>query len=110
MARLGRDTVYGIHVSAGAKGSKGIAAEVESTPFLITGCSFQPISAAEQMSNMDLTITMWRLYAPPATVLAAVDRVMAFGTKYQVFGDPQVWTDSRGKPHHLQCMLRKATG
>jgi len=109
----GRETVQGINLTNGPRNSKGIPTEVESAWFPISGCSFQPLTSAEQTGNMDLTITLWRLYAPatgPASTLTATSRVFAYGTKYQVFGDPQVWTDARGHPDHFVCELRKASG
>jgi len=111
--RLGHETVYGITITAGTKGSKGIPGEVKSPQLPITGCSFQPLTTTEQTGDMDLTQTMWRLLAPPspqAMTLTATSQVMAYGTTYQVFGDPQVQPDRRGKPDHLVILLRKATG
>lgn len=98
----------GIRRTPGTKDRKGIPAQV-ATPFPIVGCSFQPVSTTEQNVNTDTTIALWHLFAPVGTVLQATDGVMAYGEPYEVFGDPEPWSDRNG-PHHVRITLRKARG
>jgi hypothetical protein len=109
MRRPGRETVTGVSVLAGAKDRKGIPTPME-TRFPIPGCSLQPFSTMESNVNTDSTIALWHLYAPAGTHLVATDRVEAYGTSYEVFGDPEAFIGLRGKPEFVKITLRKARG
>jgi hypothetical protein len=105
----GRETVTVLTLVDGAKDRLGVAGRTWS-PSTVPGCSFQPVSATEANSNVDLTVTMWRLYAPPTLQLTSRDRVQVGPDVFEVFGDPQLWRDARGRPQHVQALLRKARG
>lgn len=106
----GRETVQVITLTFGPKDAKGNRAKVESPPFSVQGCSFQPLAPSEVVSDTDMTISVYRLYMPIGTVVTATDRIIAGGVKYEVLGDPMTWTNLRGQPDHMVCELRLATG
>lgn len=108
MVPLGYDTITIVHRSDGPPDDLGVATVTE-TQTVVTGCSVQPLSTEEELSDVDRVVTRWRLFAPPDTVLTATDAVLVAGVLYEVDGDPQVWTWA-GTPHHLVCLLRRATG
>jgi hypothetical protein len=113
---LGNDTVT-VLKRAGAAGDRlGIAPLVD-TATVVTGCSFQPNTASEVISDTDLTLAMWILYAPPIPIfqtLTAMDAIRvvinAIPTVFEDFGDPQLLTDLDGRPDHYRIKLRKARG
>lgn len=76
----------------------------------VPNCSIQPEFSTETLGSADRIITRWRLFAPPQTDLSAVDSVMFNGETFSIDGDPALWFDWYGKPHHQECYLRKATG
>lgn len=108
-AFTGRDTITVVHRTAGTPDNLGVPAKIE-TRRQVAGCSVQPLGTDELLSDVDRVITRWKLYAPAATALTTADAVESNGLLYEVDGDPQVWSDTRGVPHHLECLLRRATG
>jgi hypothetical protein len=105
----GRQTITTVTRVDGVPDPLGVPARVE-THTQVAGCSVQPLATVEDLSNVDTVISRWRLFAPIGTTLSATDGVIADGVLYEVDGDPQPWTDQRGRPHHLECLLRRATG
>lgn len=113
---LGGDTVTVLKRSEGAANRLGVKA-LTSTPTVVGGCSLQPVSTSEVISDTDLTISMWVLYAPVLEIFAsmtAADAVQVdihgVPTVFEDFGDPQLWTDLDGIPDHYRIKLRKARG
>lgn len=105
----GRETITVVHRTNGPPDPLGVPTRVESLR-PVSGCSVQPLSTDEELSNVDRVTTRWRLIAPANTALSVTDAVVSQGLLYEIDGDPQLWTDIRGQPHHLECLLRRATG
>jgi hypothetical protein len=106
---IGHQTVILVHRAAGPPDTLGVPSHVE-TQESVSGCSVQPLTTTEELSDVDQVITRWRLYAPATVTLTAIDAVISDGVLYEVDGDPQIWSDMAGRPHHLECYLRRATG
>jgi hypothetical protein len=106
---IGRQAVTIVRRSDGPPDALGVPTVVE-TETAVTGCSVQPLSTAEDISDVDQVITRWRLYAPAGITVTATDAVIADGTLFSVDGDPQTWPGLNGTPHHTECYLRRATG
>lgn len=109
MTRPGRETVVIVHRATGPPDVLGVPSKIE-TQEHVAGCSVQPLTTSEELSDVDQVITRWKLFAPAGVALTVTDAVISRGLLYEVDGDPQVWTDLRGQPHHLSCLLRRATG
>lgn len=108
-ALIGHQTVTIVHRSAGPANDLGIPATVE-TQTTVDGCTVVPLTTQEEVSDVDQVVTRWRLFGPPDMAVTVTDAVIVNGLEYEVDGDPQVWPDFRGVPHHLECYLRRATG
>lgn len=108
-AFTGHDTVTVIRRTNGPPDSLGVPTRVE-TQQTVPGCSVQPLGTDEMLSDVDRVVSRWKLYAPATLVLTATDAVQSHGITFEVDGDPQIWSDVRGAPHHLECLLRRATG
>ncbi|HEX5119849.1 MAG TPA: hypothetical protein VFW65_32080 [Pseudonocardiaceae bacterium] len=106
---IGHQIITVIRRTSGPPDRLGVPTQVE-TRHDVSGCSVQPVGTDEQLSNVDLVVTRWRLYAPADADVVVTDAVIAGGLTYEVDGDPQVWPDIRGQPHHLEAYLRRATG
>lgn len=106
---IGRQTVTVVHRTDGPPDNLGVPTVVE-TQTVVTGCSVQPVSTTEDVSDVDQVISRWRLFLPAGIAMTAVDNVIANGMVFSVDGDPQTWSDLGGKPHHTECYLRFATG
>jgi len=106
---IGRETVTVVTRSWGPPDTLGVAAKVE-TPHTVTGCAVVPLTTQEDVSDVDHVVTRWRLFGPPDMAVTVTDAVIVGDLTYEVDGDPQVWPDARGVPHHLECYLRRATG
>lgn len=105
----GNQTITGVKRSEGPPDVLGVPLRVETT-FTIERCSVQPLSTVEQLSNVDQVTTRLHLYAPAGTPLTVTDAVIVDGVTYELDGDPQTWTDARGRPYYLDCLIRRATG
>lgn len=108
---LGNTAVTAVRRTKGAPDRLGVPTETETT-WSISGCSFQPVSIpTEQLSNIDLSVSMWRLFTPPGTGLTVTDAIRYNGDTYEIQGDPQTWPDPiTGADHHTEFWLRKARG
>jgi hypothetical protein len=115
---LGNDTVTVLKRTYGAQNRLGVKALIStSTPTVVTGCSFQPNSASEVISDTDFTVAMWILLTPPAEIfqdMTAADAIQvdinSVPTVFEDFSDPQLLTDLDGNPDHYRIKLRKARG
>ncbi len=113
---LGNDTVTVLKRSPGTTDRLGVAHPI-STPTVVNGCSLQPNSADEVISDTDFTLAMWILFAPPLPIirsLTAADAIQieinGVDVVFEDFGDPMLWTDDEGRPDHYRIKLRKARG
>jgi hypothetical protein len=109
---LGSTTVTAVRRTKGTPDRLGVPTMTETT-WDITGCSFQPVMSmpAENQSNIDMSISFWRLFAPPNTGLVVTDAIRYNGDTYEIHGDPQTWPDPvTGSPNHTEFWLRKARG
>ena len=113
---LGNDTVTVLKRSFVVKDRLGVPVLI-STPTAVTGCSLQPNSADEVISDTDFDLAMWILYAPVVSIvqsLTAADAIQvtinSVPTVFEEFGDPMLWTGSDGNPDHFRIKLRKARG
>lgn len=113
---LGNDTVTVLKRTYGTQGRLGTKALI-SIPTVVDGCSLQPNSASEVISDTDFTIAMWVLFTPPLPIFQAMTAADAIEvvingvpTVFEDFGDPQQWTDLDGAPDHYRIKLRKARG
>jgi hypothetical protein len=109
---LGSNVVTAVRRTEGAPDRLGVPAVIEQT-WTITGCSFQPVMSmpSEDQSNVDLSVSLWRLFAPANSGLEVTDAIRYNGDTYEIHGDPQTWPDPvTGSPHHTEFWLRKARG
>lgn len=80
------------------------------TATVVKGCAVQQVSATEADVDREYAATHVRLFAPADADLAATDRVEYAGTTYEVDGEPAVWLDEAGRPHHIEAELKRMTG
>jgi hypothetical protein len=113
---MGNDTVTVLKRTEGAEDRLGVVS-LTSTPTVVGGCSLQPNSASEVISDTDLTLAMWILITPPESIfqgMTAADAIQvtinSVPTIFEDFGDPQLLTDLDGIPDHYRIKLRKARG
>jgi hypothetical protein len=113
---LGNDTVTVLKRSVGGLDRLGVQ-QLVSTPTVITGCSLQPNSGDEVISDTDLTIAMWILFTPVVPIIQTLTSADAIQVTvddtpvvYEDFGDPVLWTELDGMPEHYRIKLRKARG
>lgn len=109
---LGHDTITLLKRSNGAADRLGVPTQTV-TPIVKTGVSVQAMSDTETNSNVDISISMWKVYCPVDAdylSLTATDAISYRGVVYEDFGDPQLWTGANGKNHHVTIILRKARG
>ena len=113
---LGNDTATVLKRSVTGTDRLGVQ-QLVSTPTVVTGCSLQPNSGDEVISDTDLTIAMWILFTPVVPIiqtLTAADAIqVTVGNTlvvYEDFGDPVLWTELDGLPEHYRIKLRKARG
>jgi hypothetical protein len=59
----------------------------------VPGCGFNPGGSAELVQGQDLIRTQPEVYAPPGTVVGPVDQVTVNGTRYDVDGSPNAYTN-----------------
>ncbi len=77
---------------------------------VIRGCAVAPREQGESPVPSWPPVTSGRtVYAPPGTVVAARDRMVAQGVTFEVDGDPQVWNSPfTGVKHGVVINLRRA--
>ncbi|MGZ6852469.1 MAG: hypothetical protein ACXVGC_00140 [Mycobacteriaceae bacterium] len=59
----------------------------------VPGCGFNPGGSVELVQGQDMVRTQPEVYAPPGTVVSAVDQVTVNGTRYDVDGQPVTVTN-----------------
>lgn len=64
----------------------------------------------EQTGLRDTVITDLIVYAPPGAPILPTSRVRFKGIRYQVEGEPAVWDDGNGRPHHIEVSLSRVEG
>lgn len=113
---LGNDIITVLKRTVGGVDRLGVQ-ELVSTPTVVNGCSFQPNSVDEVISDTDFTLAMWLLFTPVLPIiqsLTAADAIQVpingVQTVFEDFGDPALWTDLDGNPDHYRIKLRKARG
>lgn len=113
---LGGDTITVLKRFVGSVDRLGVP-QLVSTPTAVTGCSFQPNSEDEVISDTDFTLAMWLLFTPVLPIiqtLSAADAIQvainSVQTVFEDFSDPVLWTDVNGNPDHYRIKLRKARG
>lgn len=113
---LGNDTITVLKRALSGVDRLGVQ-QLVSTPTVVTGCSFQPNSVDEVISDTDFDVAMWLLFTPVVPIiqsLTAADAIQVtingVDTVFEDFGDPVLWTDLDGNPDHYRIKLRKARG
>lgn len=114
---LGNDTVTVLKRAYGPTPNRLGEFPLISTPTVVTGCSVQPNSVDEVISDKDFTVAMWLVFAPVTPIFTALTALDAISividttpTVFEDFGDPVLWTDLDGRPDHYRIKLRKARG
>ncbi|MEZ0366807.1 hypothetical protein ACAG26_24340 [Mycobacterium sp. pUA109] len=97
--------------TAGALSRKGIPA-VSYEDTTVDGCSVQPVSVKEDVTNIDYAIGKFNIFLPPVPAALAcktTDHITdANGTVYRVIGT-KVWYRS-GVPHHVTVVAEIPSG
>lgn len=75
----------------------------------IVGVSLQPSETTEIVEDRQVTISAFRLYAPPTADILATDRIEYQGTVYEVAAQPQKWPDPfvPDAIDHIEVALRQ---
>lgn len=108
---FGRDTVTFRTFAPGTRNSKGVAVKVP-TNTTVTGCSMQPVSMAENVSNTDVATEVWHCIAPPKTLTLGLDATGEIdfkGKTYQVTG-VKPYGDIGGRVDHLTVACKRQVG
>jgi hypothetical protein len=112
--RLGGHAITVIQPTA--KGPLGDYEPGTVTETTIEGCYVQSRGSVnsrysqEQTGLRDTVATGLIVYAPPGTPILPTSRIKFQGIRYQVEGEPAVWDDARGRPHHVEVSLRRVEG
>lgn len=75
-----------------------------------TGCSFQPLSTTEYISDREFAATHWKAIVPGRADFVSTDRVEWLGDSYEVDGDAEYWDDMKGKSHHTTFLCKRWQG
>lgn len=75
----------------------------------ITGCSVQPLTGQEILTDRDAVVSRWTLYAPLGSDIRSTDRIRHNGSVYDIDGSVQDWPDMFGLGHST-CLLRRSDG
>ena len=125
IVHTGRQTVVVLNTTEGDPG-RFEATAVPADPVLLTGCSLQAVQTERQVGNLtDVAIGRYELFAPASTPLTSTSRLelvtstptatsyviggatyYTTGVVYDVDGEPMVWFDHAGRPHHTECYLK----
>ena len=128
IVHTGRQTVIVRNKGEGTPG-RFETTPVVADPVLLTGCSLQAVQTERQVGNLtDVAIGRYELFAPPTTPLTSTSQVelvstaptstsyviggatyYTTGTVYDVDGEPALWFDHAGRPHHTECYLKVRT-
>lgn len=127
---LGAQSVTLLSATDGTLDRKGIPATVY-TPTVIFGCSIQPISVKEDVTNIDYFIGKYNIFLPPVAAAVAcktTDYILGWASNvtdsglalsdyvdgatigvYRVIG-PKVWTGFDGLPDHVTALSEIPSG
>jgi hypothetical protein len=128
IVHTGRQSVIVRNTSEGAPG-RYEATAVVADPVLLTACSLQAVMTERQVGNLtDVAIGRYELFAPAVTPLTSTSHVelvsssvtstsytiggatyYTTGVVYEVDGEPALWHDHAGRPHHTECYLKART-
>lgn len=84
---LGAATLTWLAQTDGATDRKGIPASLYA-PTIIYGCSIQPVSVDEDVTNIDYYIGKFRIFAPAAAAAVKVTDYLLSGTPYVTTAGP----------------------
>jgi hypothetical protein len=86
----------------------------DSEPVRVSPALVTPLSAltssSENTIGGQVTITRWRLFLPAVVPIDARSRVRWRGDEFDVEGDVELHTDTRGRPHHQEALMVRVTG
>ena len=68
----------------------------------------QPATGVENLLGRDTITTLWTLFAPIDADILATDRVLVYGTAYEVDGPVRRW--ATGVLDHKEVNLRAVAG
>ena len=128
IVHTGRQAVIVLNKGEGAPG-RFETIPVNADPVLLSGCSLQAVQTERQVGNLtDVAIGRYELFAPATTPLTSTSQVelvssaptgtsyiiggstyYTTGVVYDVDGEPNVWSDHMGRPHHTECYLKVRT-
>jgi hypothetical protein len=112
--RLGGHTITVIQPTA--KSPLGDYESGAGTETTVEGCYVQSRGSVnsrysqEQTGLRDTVVTSLIVYAPPGADIRPTSRIEFQGIRYQVEGEPAVWDDARGRPHHLEVSMQRVEG
>jgi hypothetical protein len=104
-----RDTIARVRPTLAADGHGNMEPNWSDAATLsISGCSVQPGASTEDQTNRSGVSTLWTVYAPPTSDVTAHDAVDFRGVRYQVNGEPALW--SQGFLDHMVIQLSRFEG
>lgn len=119
--KLGGITITVINQGA-PTGYDGVGDPVYGGPTLtvVNNCDVQQHTTRREISNIDVAWSRSRLFAPASAPLSSTS-VVALGafnswplpggtTTFLVDGEPAIWNQHNGVPHHFECYLREQAG
>lgn len=108
---LGDHTVGFVTITDSTPDELGIPTKVRTT-VNVTGCYFNPVSAAETVELTDVATEVWQCIAPPsaATLVDATSELVHKGITYQVIGGPKPYTDFSPSIFQVTVMCQKQVG
>lgn len=108
----GWDTVTFVSVTPASPGRLGVDATSETTVSnSVPGCSFQPLSVKDQISNTEYAEATHRCISPPTTVVLACkaeDELVFNGQSGRVMGVKTFW--EHGRVHHVDVICKIEQG
>lgn len=109
----GQDTVTFVSIdrTTGTKSELGIPAPAE-TPQAQTGCSFQPVTVQDKITDTMFSEATHKCISPTSAITLACeaeDRLEFNGTKHRVIGT-KVFRDRRQRVNHITVVCREQDG
>lgn len=69
------------------------------TDTVVLGCLFDPGGSTELVQGQDVVVSQPTLYVPPAAAIPrVVDQATVRGVRYDIDGDPNLWSDTEWTP------------
>jgi hypothetical protein len=81
----------------------------DSEPVRVSPALVTPVSSSENTIGQQTTITRWRLFLPAVVPVDARSRVRWRESTFEVDGDVELHTDTRGRPHHQEALMVRVT-